>query len=51
MKNTAKMRSLVVGIFDSVVDVDRVLERLATAGFESGVYDDAVVAEEAGNVG
>jgi hypothetical protein len=42
MKNAAKMRSLVVGIFDSVVDLDRALERLATARFEVSVYDDAV---------
>ena len=41
----------IVGIFDSTRDMDRAVERLAEAGFEDTVYDDAIVALEAVNVG
>ena len=41
----------IVGIFDSTRDMDQAVERLAEAGFEDTVYDDAIVALEAVNVG
>jgi fructose-1,6-bisphosphatase/inositol monophosphatase family enzyme len=41
----------IVGIFDNTRDVDKAVERLARAGFEEAVYDEAIVSEEGGNVG
>jgi hypothetical protein len=41
----------IVGIFDSTRDMDQAVELLAEAGFEDTVYDDAIVALEAVNVG
>jgi len=40
----------IVGIFDNARDLDKAVNRLARAGFEDTVYDEAIVAEEAGNV-
>jgi hypothetical protein len=51
MKNIVKTHSLVVGIFENGEDLDRAVEQLAAAGFEDTVYDQAIVAEESGNVG
>ena len=39
-----------IGIFDSAVDLDKAVERLARAGFEDLVYNEAIVGEEAINV-
>ena len=39
-----------IGIFDSAVDLDKAVERLARAGFEDIVYNEAIVGEEAINV-
>ena len=39
----------IVGIFDNARDLDKAVERLARAGFEDTVYDEAVVAEEPSN--
>jgi hypothetical protein len=41
----------IVGIFDNARDLDKAVERLARAGFEDTVYDEAVVAEEPSNAG
>jgi hypothetical protein len=51
MKNSAKTECVIVGIFDNGQDLDRAVERLAAAGFEDTVFDEAIVAEEPGNVG
>jgi hypothetical protein len=51
MKNSAKIESVIVGIFDNAQDLDRAVERLAAAGFEGTVCDEAILAEEPGNVG
>jgi len=40
-----------VGIFDNARDLDKAVERLARAGFEDTVYDEAIVGGEAVNVG
>jgi len=37
----------IIGIFDNARDLDKAVERLARAGFEDTVYDEAIVAEEA----
>jgi hypothetical protein len=50
MKNSAKIESVIVGIFDNAQDLDQADERLAAAGFEGTVYDEAIVAEEPSNV-
>ena len=41
----------IVGIFDNAADLDEAVERLAESGIEDTVFDEAIVAEEAGNVG
>ena len=41
----------IVGIFDNARDLDKAVERLARAGFEDTVYDEAIVSEETGNLG
>ena len=41
----------IVGIFDNARDLDKALERLARAGFEDTVYDEAILGEQAINVG
>jgi hypothetical protein len=46
MKTSAKIESVVIGIFDDSPDLDRADERLAAAGFEDTVYDEAIVPEE-----
>jgi hypothetical protein len=51
MKNSAKTESIIVGIFDNAQDLNLADERLAAAGFEDTVFDEAIVAEEPGNVG
>jgi hypothetical protein len=50
MKSDAKTRSVTVGIFDNVQDLERAVERLAAAGFEDTLYDEAIVALDAGNI-
>ena len=50
MKSDAKTRSIIVGIFDNVQDLKRAVERLAAAGFEDTLYDEAILALDAGNV-
>ena len=44
MKNSAKIESVIVGIFDNDQDLDQADERLAAEGFEGTVYDEAIVA-------
>ena len=39
----------IVGIFDSARDLDKAVERPARAGFEDTIYDESIVAGEAGN--
>jgi hypothetical protein len=46
MKDSAKIESVIVGIFDDSQDLDRADKRLAAAGFEGAVYDEAVGADE-----
>src|SRR6476659_637788 len=41
----------IVGIFDNERDLDKSVGRLAHAGFEYTVYDEAIVAEEPGSFG
>ena len=41
----------IVGIFDNERDLDKSVGRLARAGFEYTVYNEAIVAEEPGNFG
>jgi len=41
----------IVGIFDNARDLDKAVERLARAGFDDAVYDEALVEGEAGNGG
>ena len=41
----------IVGIFDNARDLDKAVGRLARAGFEDSVYDEAIVAGEPGNFG
>ena len=41
----------IVGIFDYERDLDKSVGRLAHAGFEYTVYDEAIVAGEPGNFG
>ena len=41
----------IVGIFDNDRDLDKAVERLARAGFEYAVYNEAILAEAAINVG
>jgi hypothetical protein len=41
----------IVGIFDNAGDLDQAVEGLAKAGIEDTVFDEAIVAGEAGNVG
>jgi hypothetical protein len=47
----AMLMTTTVGIFDNARDLDKAIERLARAGFEDTVYDEAIVGEEAINVG
>ncbi|MFZ0710010.1 MAG: hypothetical protein WAM53_08220 [Terrimicrobiaceae bacterium] len=39
----------IVGIFDNASDLDKAVGRLARAGFEDAVYDEAIVAGEPGS--
>jgi hypothetical protein len=41
----------IVGIFDNARDLDKAVGRLARAGFEDTVYDEAIVAGQACDVG
>ena len=41
----------ILGIFDNARDLDEAVERPAEAGIEDTVFDEAIVAEEAGTVG
>jgi hypothetical protein len=51
MTNTAKIRSVTVGIFDNAHDLEQAVAQLASAGFDgTAVYDEAIVAQEPGNV-
>jgi hypothetical protein len=50
MKSDAKTPSVTVGIFDHVQDLERAVERLAAAGFEDTLYDEAILALDAGDV-
>jgi hypothetical protein len=50
MKSDATTRSVTVGIFNKFQDLERAVERLAAAGFEDTVYDQAIVALDTGNV-
>jgi hypothetical protein len=50
MTNTAKIRSVTIGIFDNAHDLEQAAA-LASAGFGgTAVYDEAIVAQEPGNV-
>ena len=51
MANTAKIRSITVGIFDNAHDLEQAVAQLAGAGFDgTAVYDEAIVAKEPRNV-
>jgi hypothetical protein len=50
MKSDAKTPSVTVGVFDHVQDLERAVERLAAAGFEDTLYNEAIVALDAGDV-
>jgi hypothetical protein len=51
MTNTAKIRSVTVGIFDNAHDLEQAVAQLASAGFDgTAVYDQPIVAQEPGNV-
>ena len=50
-KGESPTMTTIVGIFDNARDLDEAVERLAEAGIEDTVFDEAIVAEEAGNVG
>ena len=50
MKNSSIAESVIVGIFDNAQDLDQADERLAAAGFEAKVYDEATVANEPDNL-
>jgi hypothetical protein len=41
----------IVGIFDDAWNVEKAIERLAVAGFEDTIYDEAIVAEQPGSAG
>ncbi|MGA7391156.1 MAG: hypothetical protein WBW78_00715, partial [Terrimicrobiaceae bacterium] len=41
----------VIGIFDNAYDMEKGIERLARAGFEDTVYDEAIVGGEPGGGG
>ena len=41
----------IVGIFDNVRDLDQAVRRLARAGFEDTVYDEAIIAGETREIG
>ena len=41
----------IVGIFDNAQDMDQAVTRLASAGFDDTVYDEAIVAQEQENTG
>jgi hypothetical protein len=41
----------IVGIFDNARDLDKAIERLARAGFQDTVYDEAIVGGEPGGRG
>jgi hypothetical protein len=50
MTNTAKIRSVTVGIFDNAHDLEQAVAQLASAGFDgTAVYDQATMAQEPGN--
>jgi len=51
MKTTVKNRCVIVGIFDNAQHLDKAVERLAAAGFEDTVYDQAIVAQGPGSAG
>jgi hypothetical protein len=38
----------IIGIFDNARDLDRAVDKLARAGFDETVFDEAIVAEDAG---
>jgi hypothetical protein len=38
----------IIGIFDSARDLDRAVDKLARAGFDETVFDEAIVAQDAG---
>ena len=47
----AMLMTTIVGIFDNARDLDKAIERLARAGFEDTVYNEAIVGEEPINIG
>ena len=50
MKSDAKTPFVTVGVFYNVQDLERAVERLAAAGFEYTLYNEAIVALDAGDV-
>ena len=50
MRDTAKIESILVGIFDDAQDLERAAERLAAEGFEYIIFDEALATEEPCNV-
>jgi hypothetical protein len=50
MKTISKVQCIIVGIFDNAWDMDQAVERLAAAGFDDTVYDEAIVKEEPGSL-
>jgi hypothetical protein len=41
----------IIGIFDNARDLDKAVDKVARAGFQDTVFDEAIVAEEAGKGG
>ena len=50
MKTISKIQCIIIGIFDNAWDMDQAVERLAAAGFDDTVYDEAIVKEEPGSL-
>src|SRR3977135_2225512 len=50
MKTISKIQCIIIGIFDNALDMDQAVERLAAAGFDDTVYDEAIVKEEPGSL-
>jgi hypothetical protein len=46
MKDTAKIESILVGLFDDAQELERAAERLAAEGFEYTIFDEALATEE-----
>lgn len=50
MKTISKIPCIIIGIFDSAWNMEQAVERLAAAGFDDTVCDEAIVKEERGSL-